>query len=322
VIWAAAVAALLLIVAALGYQLQTTRRAAVSPTRMKLAALQGGTIGNVVGSGLVDVINRSVPGVRLEMIDVPAIRAIRDLDAGQVQFAITTNLLAFHAVKTDQLLGHRSDAIAALTTAWAAPAQIVVRSDSDVKTIADLKGKRISLDLGDAGARFCSQLLLSHAGLNSTDVLDQFSDMPTSLEQMRQGRLDAYITWRGLPIPQFTDAFASGKFRLISLDPELLRGLRLKHPFLTTYTLPPRLYPHQEEPVVTVSSSMLLVASRSLPDDVVGRVMTAIAGHLPDLIARHPAAADIQIMRRPTIDDGLSIDLHPGAERFFESVPR
>jgi TRAP-type uncharacterized transport system substrate-binding protein len=41
---------------------------------------------------------------------------------------------------------------------------------------------------------------------------------------------------------------------------------------------------------------------------------------MPDLIARHPAAADINVKKRPTLDDGLSIDLHPGAERFFRST--
>ena len=316
------VAALLVIVAALGYQLQERHRAAAGPIRLKLAALQGGTVGNVVGSGLVDVINRTVPGVRLEMIEVPATRAIRDLDTGQVQFAITTNLLAFHAVKTDQLLGHRSDAIAALTTAWAVPAQIVVRSDSDVKSLADLKGKRVSLDEADTNGRFASPLLLSQFGLNPTDVVDQSSGVATSLENMRQDRLDAYIGWRGVPLPEFTEAFTSGKFRLISLDPELLRALRLKHPFLTIDTLPPRLYPHQDGPVVTISSRILLIASRSLPDDLVNQVMTSIAAHMPDLIARHPAAAEIEVKRRPTIDDGLSIDLHPGAERFFASASR
>ena len=313
---------LLVLIAALGYQLQEVRRAAAGPTRLKLAATQGGTLASIVGSGLVDLINRTVPGVSLDMSELPAMLAIRDLDAGKAQFGITFNLLAFHAVKTDQLLRHRSDALAALTVAWAAPAQIVVRSDSDVKTIADLKGKRVSLDVADSGGRFCSQLLLSHFGLNSTDVSEQLSDIATSLENMRHDRLDAYIAWRGVPIPEFTDALTSGKFRLISLDPESLRGLTLKHPFLAVYTLPPRLYPHQDESVVTISSRMLLVASRSLPNDLVNQVMNAIAAHMPDRIARHPAAADIQVKRRPTIDDGLSIDLHPGAERFFESVAR
>lgn len=70
---------------------------------------------SIVASGLADLINRTVPGVSVEMSEAPAIIAIRDLDAGKAQFAITFNLLAFHAVKSGQLLGHRSEAIAALT---------------------------------------------------------------------------------------------------------------------------------------------------------------------------------------------------------------
>jgi TRAP transporter TAXI family solute receptor len=99
-----------------------------------------------------------------------------------------------------------------------------------------------------------------------------------------------------------------------------VQGLRLHHPFLVPWTIPARAYPHQEAPVSTVSARILLLGARSLSPELVEQMLRAIAEHMPDLIARHPAAADFQVNRRPTLADGLSIDLHPGAERFFASV--
>ena len=88
------------------------------------------------------------------------------------------------------------------------------------------------------------------------------------------------------------------------------------------WTIPSRVYANQNSAVPTVGARILLVASNAIPSDLVERILQAINAHLPDLIARHPAAADINVTKRPTVDEGLSIDLHPGAIRYYESLSR
>lgn len=316
-VWVAIVSVLFVTIAGLGYRLLDSGGASAGRPRVRLAVHRPGTVASLITAGLVDVLQPD--GIDVDVVEQSGmIGTIRALDDGQVDLGLAFNLLAFHAVKTDQILGHRSDAITALTVAYATPAQIVVRSDSNVRTIADLKHKRVSLGIEESGERFCSTILLSHMGFSDADLSDQSIDFAPSLESLLQGRLDAYITWRGLPIPDVAQAFATGKLRLIPLDLESLQGLRLKHPFLVPWTIPARVYPHQDLPVPTVSGRILLLASRSLSPDVVERILRAIAAQMPDLIARHPAAAEINVRKRPTVDDGLSIDLHPGAERFFQ----
>jgi hypothetical protein len=176
----------------------------------------------------------------------------------------------------------------------------------------------VSLGIADSAERFCSEILLAHYGLGTADVSDDADDFAPSVEGLLRGRLDAYITWRGMPTPGLVDAFMTGKLRLVPLDPESVQGLRVKHPFLVAWTIPPRVYLHQEGSVPTVSARMMVVASRSLSSDLVANILRAIATHMPDLIARHAAAADLNLTMKPALDDGLSIDLHPGADRFFQ----
>jgi TRAP transporter TAXI family solute receptor len=316
-VWVAIAAVLFVTIAGLGYRLlRDSGRTSAGRPRVRLAVHRPGTVASLITAGLVDVLNRT--GVDVDVVEQSGmIDTMRALDDGHVDLGLAFNLLAFQAVKTEQILGHRSDAITALTVAYATPAQIVVRGDSGVKTIGDLKHKRVSLGIEESGERFCSEILLSHMGFSDADLSDQFIDFAPSLERLLDGRLDAYITWRGLPIPDVAQAFSTGKLRLVPLDLESLQGLRLKHPFLVPWTIPARVYPHQDLPVSTVSGRILLLAARPLPSDVVERILRAIAAQMPDLIARHPAAAEINVTKRPTVDDGLSIDLHPGAERFF-----
>jgi TRAP transporter TAXI family solute receptor len=317
--WIVILTILLLTIASVGYLLRESRRAGFGQSTVRVAVHRPGTVASLISAGLLDVLTRTISGVEIEPVEQTGqTGTLRALDRGEVDLGLAFNLLAFHAVKSEQLLGHRSGAITALTVAYANPAQIVVRSDSDVKTIADLTGKRVSLGIAESAERFSSQILLSHIGLDPADLSDHATDFAPSLADVREGRLDAYITWRGVPVPDFTESFATGKLRLIAVDPASIQGLRVKHPFLVPWTIPAHVYPHQDLPVSTVSARMLLVASRSLSSDVVEHVMRAVRAHMPDLIARHPAAADMNLKKRPTFDDGLSIDLHPGAERFFQ----
>lgn len=320
-LWAGALALILVAIAALGYQLRESGRADGDRPRVRVAVHRPGTVASLIATGLLDVLKRTLSGVDVEVVEEPGMMStLAALDGGHVDLGLAFNLLAFHAVKTDQVLGHRSDAITALTFAYPTPAQIVVRSDSAMTTIADLKGKRVSLGIADSGERFCSQLLLSHLGFGIADMSDQFADFSSSLKDLLEGRLDGYITWRGLPTPDVAEAFNAGRLRLVPVDLESVRGLQLKHPFLLPWTIPARVYPHQDAAISTVSTRILLLASRSLSADLAEQILRSIGTHLPDLIARHPAAAEINVKKRPTLDDGLSIDLHPGAERYFQSV--
>ena len=291
------------------------------PARVRLAIHRPGTVASLLGAGLQDVLRRAMPDAEIEVVEQPGmVGTLRAIDEGTIELGLAFNLLAFHAAKTEQLLGRRSNHITALTVGYMTPAQIVVRRDSEIATVADLKGKRVSLGIAESGERFCSEILLSHLGLAADDLSQQFIDFTPSLEALRSGRIDAYITWRGLPVPDLSQAFTSGEFRLIRIEGESLDGLRLKHPFLVPWTIPARVYPHQTAAVPTVSARILLLASRSLSPDLVEQMLRAIDAHMPDLIARHAAAAEITVKERPTLADGLSIDLHPGAERFFQSV--
>ena len=321
--WIAGASVLVLGVAAAGYALWDSRKreAASEVPRLRVALHRPGTVAGQIALGFDDILTRSIPGADIQMVEQPGMMAtLRALDAGTVDLGLAFNLVAFHAVKTDQLLGRRSEAIKALTVAYMTPAQIVVRADSRLNSLADLKGRRVSLGVVESGERFCSQILLEHLGIRPDDLSDHFLDFGPSLAALLEGRLDAYVTWRGLPVPDLTDAFSTGKLHLIPVDANSVQALRLKQPFLVPWTIPPRIYAHQESPVSTVSGRILLLASAALPSDTIERVMYAIRGQLPDLIARHPAAAAINVKSKPGVEEGLSIDLHPGAERFFQSI--
>jgi TRAP transporter TAXI family solute receptor len=320
--WAAAVTVLVLAVVGLAFALYQARRPAAVRAHLTLATGWNNTITFPIASGIVEAVREAGGDLDVTLRSVEAsLGVIKLLDSGQAHVGLVNNLVAFHAIKTERLLGHRAK-VAGAAVLYTIAAQILVRRDASIATLQDLRGKRLSLGLPGVGEGFNSEILLSHFGLGLDDVRIVPLDVEPSLSAVVDGSLDAYICWRALPMPQISEAMTSGHLRLLDVDRESVEGLRLNHPFLIPVTIPKGAYPHQDASVSTVSSQMLLVASTSVPSQVVERILMATAAHIPDLIARHPVASEIDLKTRPTVAEGMSIELHPGAEMFYQRASR
>lgn len=316
--WAAAATLLALLSAITAYVLSDSRADLAGPTRVRIALAQPGTVSFTIGQGIVDVINQASDKIAATVVATGgAVEAVRRLDTGGAEFALANNQLAFHAVKTDRLLGHRSPHIAGAAVLFGVPVHILVRKGTDIASIEDLRGKRVSVGLEGSGERFSTERLLEYFELKPGDFTAAYLDIDDSLSKLLDGTIDAYVAGRGLPHTAIAAAMATGRIRLLSLDRERVEGLRLNQPFMLPFTIPKGTYPRQDTSVITVSSKILLLASASIPDTVVGTLLETIASRIPDLIARHPTAAEIDFARRPSIGSGMSIDLHSGAANFY-----
>jgi TRAP transporter TAXI family solute receptor len=317
-VWTAAVSVLVLVVAALVYALYSTLQPPFGREHLIVAVPQKGTVGFEIASGIADAVRAKSGDLDVTVQPTGSLTALL-LDSGEAQIGLVSNLVAFHAVQTDRVLGHRAK-LAGAAVLWSNPAQIVVRRDSPIASISDLRGKRVSVGL--PGEAFNSEILLSHFALGSDDVMTVHTDVDRAVAGVLDGSLDAYLFWRAVPLPAISKAMSGGRLRLLAVDRELVEGLRLNHPFLLPLTIPKGTYLHQDASVSTVSSKMLLVAATSVPPRVVDQILDAIARHIPDLIARHPIASEIDLKKRPSIAEGMSIELHPGAETFYQRASR
>ncbi|MBI4161740.1 MAG: TAXI family TRAP transporter solute-binding subunit, partial [Acidobacteria bacterium] len=140
--------------------------------------------------------------------------------------------------------------------------------------------------------------------------------------QVRDGTLAAATVWTMMPDPEYQDALLSGRVELLGIDHDDLRGLILNHPFYHPIMIPARTYPNQEKDIPSIGVKAMLIASRSMHDEVVQAILETIFNSIPDLTSYHPRAADISLKTAYRFEDGLTIDLHPAAERFFRSRDR
>jgi TRAP transporter TAXI family solute receptor len=273
---------------------------------------------HAIGQGIADVLRRKLPNTQITVRTTDGgFQNVSLLDRGDIDLAFSPNDVAFHAVKTERVLGARSTHIAALCVLYQEPAQIVVSRRANIKSIADLRGKKIALGLPQSGSKFSSEILLAYFGLAPGDYTPSYVDVDAA-RQLLDGSLHALITWRAIPAPAFEDVFKSGQVSLLSLDAESTRGLRVANPFLVPVVIPAHVYANQDAAVSTVSAKAMLVARADLEDATVTRILEAIFSSIPDLIAHHPRASEINLVTAWRLDEGMSIDLHPAARKFFE----
>lgn len=284
---------------------------------LRIAAAPPGGVYHPLGQGISAVLEREIPGLRVTMVDSDgSFDNIGLLDRDETELALLQNDVAFNAAKTDRLLGHRSDKIGGIGVLFEEVGQIIARTDAGIDGIQGLRGSRLNIDLPGSGSRFTTELVLEHFGIGVGDIEASELWITDIREQLLDGSVQAAIFWRALPAPFARDMFATGQFELVPVAAELIAGLRSRQPFLTPVTIPALTYPNQDAPVSAVAVKAMLVAHSSLDADLVYEITRAVFGNVADLIAHHPRAADIDPDRAQGLEDGMAIDLHPGAERY------
>ena len=197
-------------------------------------------------------------------------------------------------------------------------AQWIVAANSKIQSVADLRGKRVSLGSSGSGAILTAREILSayrvpEAGLKIANL-----DLADALAQLQAGKLDAVFTVGAVPLQPVTAALAGGKARLVPIaGPERDRLLKLT-PTLAMAEIAANVYPGQAA-TQTVSTQAVWIVRDSVPAALVYGITKALfdpANH-DGLAASHPAAHEIGLA---TGARNLPAPLHPGAAQFYRQM--
>ncbi len=314
------VTVLVVAVGILGYQAYVGEAGAATKVRHIRIATADSRSGVYypIGAGIARILERKIPNLEVEVLATDgSFENVALMDRGDAELAIAQNDVVFHAVKTDRVLGHRSTKIGGLAVLYEEVAHIMVGADSGIKRIEDLRGRAVNLNLPNSGSRFTSEIVLGHFGLKLTDLKSRFMSLSDANVALLDDTLEAGFIWTAAPYPGLTDVFRSGRVRLLSIAPELVRGLTANQPFLLPGVIPAGTYPNQPEEVPTAAVKAMLIASSSLDADLVRDILDAIFSNIPDLIASHPRAAEVSRDTAFRLKDGMAIDLHAGAVKFW-----
>jgi len=279
--------------------------------------LTGGTSGVYypLGVAISEVIGKSVPDARPSVQATKAsVENLNLIQQGKGEVAFTLADALAEGVAGNAEAGFKTPLtkVRALGGIYSNYIQIVASADSGIKTLADLKGKRLSVGAPKSGTELNARAILGAAGM-SYDDLGKVEYLPfaESVELMKNRQLDATLQSAGLGVASIKDLASSVPIVVVEVPAAVID--KIGAPYLKA-TIPAGTYAGQEADVATAAVPNFLVTRADLSDDEVYAITKAIYDNLPELVAAHSAAKGIKLENAMK---GSPVAFHPGAAKFF-----
>lgn len=216
-----------------------------------------------------------------------------------------------------QCKGGKDDRLRSLAYLYGAPAQLVVRADSDIHTAHDLKGRTVAIGNPGSGAALSAERFFTHLGI--WDAMDQkHLGYSEATAEFHKGTIDAFWVLVGYPNASIIEAATHDDIRLLDLHGDAVSsGFYDHYPFYTRVEIPAETYDGQTSQVSTFQDSALWCASADLSDETVYQSLATIFSEsgLKGMQKAHKAARS---MSRENALMNLPIPLHPGAVRYWK----
>jgi TRAP transporter TAXI family solute receptor len=292
---------------------------AASTQQKFLTIATGGTAGTYfpLGGALAEIWNKNIPKMNANATATGASAAnIAMLAKGDVDIVFTQNDIAFYALNDIEILkGKGTKDIRGLAALYNETVQLVSLADSGIKSVSDLKGKKVGVGAAGSGTVLNAQQVLEAAGISFGDIKVQYLSFAECASNLKDGNIDAAFNVAGAPTGAIQDLGASKKIQIVPIDGEVAKKLMAKYSFYTVEKLPAGTYIGQTADVNTVAVKSMLACSSKLDATLVYDLLKTMFANGERLAASHKMGANIKIANAL---DGMSIPLHPGAEKFYK----
>jgi TRAP transporter TAXI family solute receptor len=280
--------------------------------------LTGGTSGVYypLGVALSDIYAKGIDGARTQVQSTKAsVENLNLLQQGKGELAFALGDSVKYAWEGNAEVGFKAPLtkLRAIAAIYPNVIQIAALTDSGVKTVADLKGKSLSVGAAKSGTELNARAIFDASGM-SYDDLGKLEYLPfsESVELLKNRQLDATLQSSGLGNAALKDLSTSQAITFVAVPADVAASLGA--PYVAS-TIPAGTYEGQTEDVPTVAVVNFLVTHEDVSDEVAYQMTKLLFENLDTLKAAHSAAGGISIEEAVK---GSPIPLHPGAERYYK----
>ncbi len=213
----------------------------------------------------------------------------------------------------------RIDSLAAIASLYPESIHLVARPGAGIASVADLKGKRVSLDEPGSGTLVDARLILHAFGLSERDLEAEYIKPDPALVKMRDDQLDAFFIVAGYPTGSVTELCASIGCTLIPIAGPEVDALIEEYGFFASDRIPAHTYEGMVADVPTLSVTAVWVAHIDTDEELIHDLTVTLWNENTRYLLDNGHEKGRQITLESALD-GISIPLHPGAERFYRET--
>jgi len=235
------------------------------------------------------------------------------------QFGLVQNDIAYYAFNGVEMFDDDEpmSSMRGVFTMYPETIQIIARAGADVQTIDDIAGKRVAVGAPGSGTEVNARQILQAHGVTYDDIREDFLSFAEAADALRDGNVDVAFVTAGLPTASVIDLATTTNVNLVSIESAMVDSIIDQWPYYAEVAIPGGTYPGQDSDVQAVAVMAMMIVHESLDEELVYNVTKATLENTSVLGDTHDRGREVTA---ETALDGMSIELHPGAQRYYEEV--
>lgn len=294
---------------------------ALPASAQQLSIATGGTGGVYypIGGGFAEMINNHIEGAQATAeVTGASVENMGLIMRGDADLALALADTVYQAYNgSGDFEGRQIENTRALASVYPNAVQLVTLAESDIETIADLAGKRVSVGAPGSGTELNARAVLEANGISYEDFTPQRLNFNETADAIRDGDIDAGFWSVGPPTSSILNLAATRDIRLIGLSDEEVANAQEAEAVFAPYELAAGMYDGMDEAVQTIGIPNVLVVNSDMDEELAYQLTQLLFENTDELIAVHPAANDTTV---EFTMNSTPVPLHPGAIRYFEEV--
>ena len=243
---------------------------------------------------------------------------LRLINKGEAEYAIVQNDVMDYAYNgKDLFAGEKLENIMTIGTLYPEVVQIAVSKDSGIKSVADFKGKRISVGDAGSGVEFNAKQILEGYGLTFDDIKKSNLSFKESAEGIQNGTLDGCFVTAGVPNAALQELAFSAGLVLVPVDSAAAEKICKKYNYYTVTSIPGGTYKGTDSDTAALAIKATLAVNAKLDEEIVYQMTKALFENLDSLAAAHAKGKEVSAKAAVT---GVSVPFHPGAKKYFTEI--
>ena len=277
----------------------------------------GGTSGTYYGyGGIIGSQIKTSAGINVNVVSTDGSKAnILGIHAGNYQLGtVQSDVMAYawagsRSFESDGAI----DTFRVVGGLYAEAVQLVT-TDPTVQSVADLRGKKVSIGAPGSGVYFNAMDVLAAAGLKETDIDPQYQSFADSADSLKNGTISAAFIVAGPPTPAITELFTTSSATLVPIDGAVADALMAACPYYTVHSIPANTYKGQTQEVKTVTVKATLIVSASASEEAVYELTKAIFENIDAIKEAHAKGEELSLENATS---GMTAPFHAGAAKYF-----
>lgn len=276
----------------------------------------GGASGpyNILGTTLGQIYSKTYNANSKAQATAASIQNLNLVNQGKAEVAFVMSDVLSQAINGSEAFPVPLENISQMAVLYPNYVQIVTSKKSGIKTMDDLKGRRVSVGDLNSGAELNSRTLLKGHGITYDDLKVDFLAYTDAVDALKAGRLDAAILTSGLPNASILELEQGFDLQLVEIRKEMVDEITKNQDYFLSGEIPENTYSNQTSVPTAVIVNALIVR-KDLSEEDVYKLTKAFFENLTTLSNAHQAAKDISL---ENAQNGLIAPLHPGAKKYYD----